>query len=129
MADNLITMADRGEPKRGRGRPRGPNGNAFREQLEEQVSEEARVSNRQAAIRDACSRIAALEGERASIGADIREIKQTTIKGELGFKLSDFATCYRLYTLEGDDRAVFFDTLRETFAALGVGEQLDFLDQ
>ena len=84
--------------------------------------------NRAQTIREACREIAALEAERAAIGEQIRKVKQSKIKGELGMKLADFNAALRLYRLENDDRDEFFDTLRETFAALGVGEQLDWLD-
>lgn len=72
------------------------------------------------AIRD----INGLEAERKAIGADIREIKQKIIKGDLTMKIADFNAALRLYQLEDDARAEFFDTLHETFNALGLGEQL-----
>jgi hypothetical protein len=78
-------------------------------------------------IRAACRDITALVSERNSISSEIREIKQSRIKGDLNMKLSDFNTALRLYQLEGDDRDELFHTLRECFQALGVGEQLDFL--
>lgn len=78
-------------------------------------------------IRTACRQITELEAERSGIGESIREIKQKLVKGDLGMKLADFNAALRLYRLESDDRNEFFDTLRETFAALGIGEQLDWL--
>lgn len=79
-------------------------------------------------IRDVIRELSALEAERKSISEQIREIKQTRIKGDLGMKIADFQAAYRLYQLEGDARDTFFDTLRETFSALGVGGQLNFLE-
>jgi hypothetical protein len=35
---------------------------------------------------------------------------------------------FRLFNLEDDGRTTFLKTLRETFDALGYGEQLNFLD-
>jgi len=85
------------------------------------------VANRAEVIRQVCVDLAALDAERQSISANIRELKQKRIKGDLGMKIADFAVAYRLYQLEQDDRDTLFDTLRETFSALGVGEQLDWL--
>ena len=79
-------------------------------------------------IKSACAEISELEEQRKEIGQQIRTIKQKRVKGDLGMKISDFNAAYRLYLLEGDDRSQFFATLRETFRALGVGDQLNFLD-
>lgn len=78
-------------------------------------------------IRDACSEITSLEAERKAIGEQIRTIKTVKIKGELGLKIGDFNVALRLYQLEGADRDQLLDTVRETFEALGVGEQLDWI--
>src|ERR1700723_1092400 len=86
------------------------------------------VANRAEVIRQVCCDLANLETERKTIGARISELKQKRIKGDLGMKIADFAVAYRLYGLEQDDRDTLFDTLRETFEALGVGTQLGFLD-
>lgn len=93
--------------------------------------EETRKHNaaaRAATIRKVCAEVTALELECASIREEIRKIKQTKIKGDLGMKLSDFNAALRLYSLEDKDRDEYFDTLRETFEALQKGAQLDFLD-
>ena len=79
-------------------------------------------------IRKACRQITELEEQRKEIGAAISNVKNTLVKGDLGMKLADFNFALRLYKLEGDDRDELFDTLKETFEALGVGEQLGFLD-
>ena len=79
-------------------------------------------------IRKACRQITELEEQRKEIGAAISNVKATLVKGDLGMKLVDFNVALRLYRLEGDDRDEFFDTMKETFKALGVGEQLGFLD-
>jgi len=78
-------------------------------------------------IQDVCRRLTALESERKAISDDIRSLKQTEIKGNLGMKISDFNVALRLYQLEGDDRDELLSTVRETFEALGIGEQLDWL--
>jgi len=82
---------------------------------------------RQAIIVKCVQEIVALESKRDQISEQIRDIKQTRIKGELNMKIGDFNAALRLYRLEGDDREAFMETLRETFLALGLGEQLDFL--
>lgn len=79
-------------------------------------------------IRNACRDLANMEAERQAIGKRISELKQKTVKGSLGMKISDFNMAYRLYGLEDDDRDQFIDTLRETFTALGIGAQLDWVD-
>lgn len=84
-------------------------------------------SNRKQTIVDAIKRISALEGERKSIGEDIRSVKNKLIKGELKMKIGDFNVAMRLYNLEGEDRNELLDTIHETFNALGIGDQLDWL--
>lgn len=79
-------------------------------------------------IRRACRDVTDLEEKIKTLGSEIRSIKQSRIKGDLGMKIADFNAALRLYRLEGDDRHRFFDTLRETFRALGVGDQLNFMD-
>lgn len=78
-------------------------------------------------IRAACQKITNLQAQRDGINADIREITNTEIKGALGMKVGDFKIALRLYQLEGADRDQLLDTVRETFEALGVGEQLDWV--
>ena len=79
------------------------------------------------AIRSVCTELAGLEAQRDEIGEQIRSVKQTKIKGDLGMKIADFNAAFRLYKLEDDDRSTFLDTLRETFEALGIGMQSSFL--
>lgn len=94
----------------------------------DEVSARSNSAARAEIIRSACREIADLEKDREAIGAQIREIKQKRIKGDLDMKLADFGAVYRLYGLEDDRRDQFMDTLRECFEALGVGGQLNFLD-
>jgi hypothetical protein len=79
-------------------------------------------------IRAAARWLAEREAEVASLREEINSYKQTHIKGALGFKMADWNTLYRLYNLDGDDRDQLLDTIREGFAALGVGGQSSFLD-
>jgi len=95
--------------------------------MDQESAQLTAVTNRAEVINQACRDIAALESERGEIGEQIREIKQKRIKGDLGMKISDFNVALRLYQIEGEDRMAFFDTLRETFRALGVGEQLNWI--
>jgi len=78
-------------------------------------------------IQEVCRKVSELEAKRKQIGADISELKNKRIKGDLSMKIGDFNIAYRLYNLEGDARDELLDTVRETFNALGVGEQLDWL--
>ena len=82
---------------------------------------------RASAIREACRKITALQDKRATINAEISEIKNADIKGALGMKIGDFSVALRLHQLEGADRDQLLDTVRETFEALGVGAQLDWI--
>jgi hypothetical protein len=79
-------------------------------------------------IREAVRVLAEKEREVQAINADIREYRQQHIKGELGFKLSDWAAIYRVSQLEVEDRDILLDTLREGFDALGIGQIVDWVD-
>jgi len=79
-------------------------------------------------IREAVRVLAAKERQVQEINANIREYKQKHIKGDLGFKLSDWAAIYRVSQLEVEDRDVLLDTLREGFAALSIGQVVDWVD-
>ncbi len=85
------------------------------------------VGVRREIILDVFRKVTALEAERKTITDEISNIKQTRIKGDLGMKIADFNAAMRLHKLEGDDRDQMLTTLQETFDALGVGEQLDFV--
>jgi 5-methylcytosine-specific restriction endonuclease McrA/uncharacterized protein (UPF0335 family) len=80
-------------------------------------------------IKRAAQYIEKIEDEIAVLRADLREYKDAHIKGDLGFKLSDWATVYRMYKLEENDRNELLDTIREGFKALGIGEQLDWVTE
>jgi hypothetical protein len=69
---------------------------------------------------DIDSRIAELQEERKR--------QKGRIKSDLGWKVADWNVMARFADLEDDPRDVLFDTLREGFAALGVGGQASFLD-
>ncbi len=78
-------------------------------------------------IAGVCRQLADLNAKKDGISAEIRTIKQKRIKGDLDMKISDFNFAMRLYDLEGDNRDELLSTIQETFDALGVGEQLDFI--
>jgi hypothetical protein len=79
-------------------------------------------------IREAVRWLALREAEVIAINADIREYRQKHIKGDLGFKLSDWAAIYRVSQLEVEDRDALIETVREGFAALGIGQIVDWVD-
>lgn len=68
-----------------------------------------------------------IDGEIAELQEERTKIKNTRIKGDLGMKLADFAVLRRFRDLEDEERDRLFDTLREGFAALGIGGQHSFL--
>lgn len=80
------------------------------------------------AIRETCAELQRLLDERAAITEQMKSLRNTRIKGDLGMKISDFNVAFRLYQLEHEDRDSLLDTLRECFSALGVGDQLNWLD-
>lgn len=90
-------------------------------------ADRANTAVRKDIIMSVIKEVSSLEAQRKSIGEEIRSIKQTKIKGDLGMKIGDFNVAMRLYSLEGDDRDELLDTIHETFDALGMGEQLDWV--
>ena len=72
------------------------------------------------ALDEVDSRIAELSEERKRI--------KGRIKSDLGEKVSDFNVLRRFYALEQEPRDQLFDLLKEGFGALGIGQQLDFID-
>jgi hypothetical protein len=79
-------------------------------------------------IRDAARWLAEREAEVKAINADIAEYKSKHIKGDLGFKIADWNAIYRVSQLEIEDRDQLLDTLREGFAALNIGQVVDWVD-
>lgn len=96
---------------------------------EEPSQQTSNSASRAGIIKKTIRKINALEAERKLVGAQITEIKQRVIKGDLGMKISDFNAALRLYGLEDEDRATYLDTLRETFEALGIGGQLSMFGE
>lgn len=94
---------------------------------QEESEDMANVGARSDIINSVIREVVRLEGERDAISEDIRSLKQTKIKGDLGMKIGDFNIALRLYKLEGDDRDELLDTIHETFSALGMGETLDWI--
>lgn len=84
--------------------------------------------DRGAVIREFFRGMAKIDADRDALNQRASSLKNTLIKGELGLKISDVMAAYRLYNLEGQDRADYISTLKESFAALKVGDQLNFLD-
>ena len=82
---------------------------------------------RDAMIVSTIKELDALDVEKQAISDKIREIKMSNIKGTLGMKIADFNIARRLHALEGGDRDELLSTVQETFAALGVGQQLDWI--
>jgi hypothetical protein len=96
-----------------------------------EVEERVEVSNsaaRATTIREVCQEIGELDRQIDGLKAERKMIVDTRIVADLGMKKAHFATAYKLYQLDHDERDVLQDTIRECFAALGVGEQLNWLD-
>lgn len=81
---------------------------------------------RASTIRDIIDQRRKIEGQIAELMV-VRKKNQGRIKSDLGMKVADFNALYRIAELETEDRDQFIDTLREGFAALGIGQQSSFL--
>ena len=109
-----------------RGRPR-KNRDADGQEQSQEATRLANTGERADIIRSAIRYIEDRESEIRSIREDINEYKSKYVKGDLGFKLSDFNAIMRVAKLERDDRDTFIDTLREGFEALGIGGVVDWV--
>ncbi len=94
---------------------------------DEQRTEQSNAGARGDTIRAAVRFIAERQSEIAAIREELNEYKQKHIKGDLGMKLADFAAVFRVSQLEAEDRDQLLDTLKEGFAALSIGGQLDWV--
>ncbi len=83
---------------------------------------------RKAIINEVIREVTELEEQRKKISQEINALKHTKIKGDLNMKIADFNAALRIYKLEAEDRDEFLDTLQETFEALGINGQLDFIE-
>jgi hypothetical protein len=108
-----------------------------RAQQTQQESAPRHLSNsaaRHDTIRSAVRQVSELEAKREKfraqareVGAEIKSVKNRIIQGELGFTLKDFAWAQGLYDSPEEIRARTIETLRECSAALGFGQQLDWI--
>jgi hypothetical protein len=78
-------------------------------------------------IRNAVQQLAQYDAQVKRLRGEITEFKAKTIKGELGFKLSDWNAVYRVSQLEIEDRDTLLETIREGFAALHIGGVVDWV--
>ena len=109
----------------GERRPRGADGRAAGGDDERQVLANSKA--RQDTIRMAVRELSSMKAQVKALNAEIREFKATHIKGDLGFKLADWALIERVYELETEDRDTLLDTVREGFAALNIGQSVDWV--
>ena len=79
-------------------------------------------------IREACQTCEEFERQIDGLKAEIKAVIETRVVAGLGMKKRDFALARKLYALDQSDRDGTFDAIRECFAALGVGGQLNWLD-
>jgi hypothetical protein len=78
-------------------------------------------------IRSAVKWIAEKKASVETINREIREYKTRVIRGDLGFKISDFEAVYRISTLELEDRNSLLECLSEGFKSLNLGGTLDWV--
>ena len=79
-------------------------------------------------IREAHETIGEYERQIKGIKAEIKAVVETRIVAGLGMKKRDFALARKLIEFDQGERDTLFDTVRECFSALGVGEQLNWVD-
>lgn len=79
-------------------------------------------------IREVCESVAEFDRQIDGIKAERKALIETRIVAELGMKAKHFTAAYKLYQLDQDERDEMQDAIRECFAALGVGQQLNWLD-
>jgi hypothetical protein len=95
------------------------------------AAEHSSLSNsaaRAGTIRDAVRWIAEHRAEVKALNAEINDFMVKTVKRDLGFKIADFNAIYRVSQLEIEERDALIETLREGFAAIGVGQIVDWVD-
>ena len=122
---------------RGRGRPRknGLNDEIAQTMQEAGIDVETESATpainsaaRAEIIREACQTCEEFERQIDGLKAEIKAVIETRIVAGLGMKKRDFGLARKLYALDESDRDGTFDAIRECFAALGVGQQLNWLD-
>jgi hypothetical protein len=79
-------------------------------------------------IREAHLTLSDFEAQIKGLKAEAKAIIETRIVAGLGMKKRDFAHARALIEMDQEERDALQDTIRETFAALGVGQQLNWLD-
>ncbi len=95
---------------------------------EEEVGAPLNSSARSEIIREAHETISDYEKQIDGLKAEIKAVVETRIVAGLGMKKRDFALARKLVALDHDERDHLQDSIRECFAALGVGQQLNWLD-
>ena len=71
---------------------------------------------------------APLVAESNRLKAEIKAVIETRIVAGLGMKKRDFALARELVAMDNDECSTLQSVIRETFAALGVGQTLNWLD-
>lgn len=79
-------------------------------------------------IREVCETIAEYDRQIDGIKAERKAVIETRIVADLGMKTKHFTAAYKLYQLGQDERDELQDAIRECFSALGIGQQLNWLD-
>lgn len=95
-------------------------------------SEEQRPAHNSAAraeiIRETCETVEELDRQIEGIKAERKAVVETRIVAGLGMKTKNFNAAYKLFQMDQGERDELQDTIRECFAALGVGQQINWLD-
>lgn len=117
---------------RGRKRRNEDAADAAREHLngadDDGPSELVNSAARAETICEAHEIISEYERQIKGLKAEIKAVLETRIVAGLGMKKGHFAEARKLLEMDQEDRDSLQDTIRECFAALGVGMQLNWLD-
>ena len=79
-------------------------------------------------IREACQTCEEFERQIDGLKAEIKAVIETRVVAGLGMKKRDFALARKLYAFDQSERDGTFDAIRECFNALGIGQQVNWLD-
>lgn len=92
------------------------------------IGHNSEQAERDKLIKQAHRKVEEFDKKIKALSSEKSAYKHEVIKGKLGMKIADFDASHRLSKLDPDDRAIFLATIHETFTALGVGDQLDWLE-
>lgn len=92
----------------------------------ESANEPAKTSNRNALIQECAQDMLEIKRQRAELNEQAADIRERLRDAGVQTRAFDYAL--RVQQMEQEARDEYMDSLRESFGALGIGGQLNFLD-